>query len=463
MFSIVIVICLYFGGALQVVLDGSSETMAPLFTFIDTMADDLQIDGVTEQFRTLKSVLHAKSGLPTQTKNFIDEVRAATASAEFNVLASFEGLQQGKRLLEQAETVMEERMKTHSHLEKISLIEEDTFALKNSVKASSCESCHVDTVMKVKTSIEEARKDISNDQEASRRLDAAEDTLFDIIDDRFVAGHLADEIKPWFQSADCSLAGSHSLPGLPAFHIRKLEGMFDKCRKLHGVFEFCDVVPIVAKMTLDIKEKRAKPTSVCSTMKTWDSAFRVFIRRFPDAESLLIPITCKIASLVEDCYVTELSAMLKLASGIIETVAVSGCDKLDLSQVRDSLAKCDEGQLIATGLSDPDRKRQACMMTKLVKGLLSSFAAQIRKESCSQVLSTVTQILNALGFAFSDLVTTKEPVTLDMTDVHSKILVAYPFLSAEHSSLQINMFEKIVVTCLKFISISCFILTLLML
>lgn len=107
------------------VLDGSSETMVPLFTFVGTMAADLQIDGVTEQFKTLKGVLNAKSGLPTQTKNFIDQVRAATASAEFHVLASFEGLQQGKRLLEQAESAMKERMQTHAHLEKISSIEED--------------------------------------------------------------------------------------------------------------------------------------------------------------------------------------------------------------------------------------------------------------------------------------------------------------------------------------------------
>ena len=434
------------------VLDGSSETMVPLFTFVGTMAADLQIDGVTEQFKTLKGVLNAKSGLPTQTKNFIDQVRAATASAEFHVLASFEGLQQGKRLLEQAESAMKERMQTHAHLEKISSIEEDIVTLQDSVKACACESCHVDTAMTVKTSIEEARKVTSDDQEARARLDAAETILIDIIDNRFVSGHLADEIKPWFQSADCSLAGSHSLPGLPAFHIRKLEGMSGICKKLHGVFEFCDVVPSVAKMTVDIKEKRAKPTSVCSIMKTWETACAVFMKRFPHEGNFLTPITCKILSIAEGCYLTELSAMLKLAAGIIETAAVSGCGKIDVSQVQGAIVKCDEGQLLATGLSDPEKKQRACMMTKLVKGLLSSIAGQAKKESGFQVLGTVTQIMNALGFDFSKLVTTKDPVTLDMADAKKKILVAYPFLSAEHTTLHIDMFEKFVVTWLKLIS-----------
>ncbi len=243
------------------------------------------------------------------------------------------------------------------------------------------------------------------------------------------------------------------MPGLPAFHIRKLESMSDTCKRLRGVFEFCDVFPSIAKMTVDIKEKRAKPTSVCSIMKTWDSACAIFMVRFPDEGSFLTPITCKILSIAENCYLTELSAMLQLAAGIIETVAVSGCDKLDVSQVQGALAKCDEGQLLATGLSDPDKKQQACMMTNLVKGLLSSIAEQAKKESGFQVLSAVTKIMNALGFDFSELVTTKDPVTLDiMANVKPQILVAYPLLSAEHRTLNIDMFERFVVTWLKFIS-----------
>ena len=70
----------------QVCLDETDVAVAHLFSFVMHMAKNLTIDGANDQFRTLRSVLLAKTERPSTCLDAVSQVQASIASSHYRAL-----------------------------------------------------------------------------------------------------------------------------------------------------------------------------------------------------------------------------------------------------------------------------------------------------------------------------------------------------------------------------------------
>ena len=106
------------------VTDLACKELAPLVEFVDHMMQNLHIDGLAAEFKCLSTIMHCDSQPAASTKQAVNCVRSATASTDYQLLPSFEGLQLGKQILEIADSRANERSVTHKHLEQIATVTE---------------------------------------------------------------------------------------------------------------------------------------------------------------------------------------------------------------------------------------------------------------------------------------------------------------------------------------------------
>ena len=81
------------------------------------MAKHLVIDDLQSEFKCLATIMKCNQETPAKIDAAVARVREATASSDFWLLPSFEGLQLGKAILEYADSISQDRSETHKHLQ----------------------------------------------------------------------------------------------------------------------------------------------------------------------------------------------------------------------------------------------------------------------------------------------------------------------------------------------------------
>lgn len=241
-------------------LDPSLDTMVPLYSFVTTMAEKLLIDGVVEQFMTIKTVLRASSLSPAVVKASVKLVRDSAASTEASVLASFEGLPQGKRILEIADEYVIEREKTHAHLSKIEDAQKGVQSLVLNIKDNYARG-EIGQVSELIETLDSIQKK-TLDEESAKRVESTRKLLLNVvIDDKIIDAHLVAEFQPWLVSAQASLTGASTLPGFPVSHIQKLPSTLTA--KLGELSNFAGKISEMFELTQSFKQGSVKAAHVC--------------------------------------------------------------------------------------------------------------------------------------------------------------------------------------------------------
>ena len=416
----------------QVALDTAAETMVPLATFISCMAEELSIDGVTEQFKSLEKVLQASKASPKDAKESIEAVRQATASSDQTVLATFEGLQQGKRMLELASQVAEEREKTHKHLERIATAAShvDSVCANLNEHPDDYSAPDVELLMEADQIAGECQSLQSLDEDSKRRVEQIRNKVAAVIGHRVINAHLMTDFKPWLVASQSALVGSGVLPNFPSFHIRKLLGLRGMCGKLEILFKFHETIPDVVNLIRDMTSKKVTPQAVCTAVQKWEVECQKFGKQFPLIESYLTPILSKLLNTAEASYLAELSLVLQQAAKVIEKACLSGdmlFNGIEKAVVQGAVSKCDEGRVLVTGIRDVDTKSKAIMTVDLCKGLLQWISYAVQRQGDSKKVDAFCSILSAFEIGLCKSLEAKSLV-IDQKGLEGKITIAFGVL-----------------------------------
>ena len=417
------------------VLDAAAEAMVPLATFISCMAEGLFIDGVNEQFKTLAMVFQSSKVSPKDAKESIEAVRHATASSDKTVLATFEGLQQGKRMLELAAKVAEDREKTHKHLERIETAESYVESVLTALNEhpDDYSAFDVDKLVEADELARECESLQSLDEASKSRVVEIRNKVASVIGHRVITAHLMTDFKPWLVASQSALVGSGALPNFPSFHIRKLLELRERSGKLDSLFKFHETIPDVVNLIRDMTAKKITPQAVCTAVQKWEVECQKFGKQFPLIESYLTPILCKLLNIAEESYLAEMSLVLQQAAKVIEKACLSRSSgdmlfgSIEKAVVQGAVSKCDEGRILVTGIRDVDTKCKAIMTVDLCKGLLQWISYTVQRQGDSKKVDAFCSILSAFEVGLCKNMDAKSLV-IDQKSLEGKITMAFGVL-----------------------------------
>lgn len=134
--------------------------------FVSHMAQHIPVDGIKEEFQCLRTICTCDQAPPASVNTCVAKVRGATASKNFWLLPSFEGLQLGKMILEHATKVAAERALSHKYLEQMEEADAKCITLEKEGKSDSLYSeANISVIQEMVSLLEEAEPKIKQQSE----------------------------------------------------------------------------------------------------------------------------------------------------------------------------------------------------------------------------------------------------------------------------------------------------------
>ena len=358
----------------QVSLERITE-MSPFYGFVGTMAMDLPIDAVKLEFRIMKLVLDATEALPNEVALAVKCIRspAQTRDSVYRLLPSFEGLSQGKKLLELATDAATARAGKYKHLSMVGDIDDIFKSLGDLEKIYTNDG--LEKMLAVKSKFKDLEQYMTSEQDRAT-MKTFMDTFCKMCE-KMVREHVAIEVVNWAECAHSALVGTGKLPSLPGFLIMKLRPLADDVGVLRLLFEFYDETAKVCKMTVDMGSTSPGAGAVCMLIAAWQEKTAGVSKNLALLEAPLCRISTSLQISAEQYYSVSLQQALDAgASALCHVMESTGDDSkrpgIAGEVCTTCLAKCDEAALIVTGFQDPERRRSANMAVNTVRHLVAS-------------------------------------------------------------------------------------------